>query len=67
MTIERDNVVRLSSRDWISIVGIVVAVSSGVLAAFIHHDRLLMRVVTQQESLSDRLAKIEAKIEVSRN
>lgn len=67
MTIERDNIVRLSARDWIAIVGIVVAVSSGVLAAFVHHDRLLMRVVTQQESLADRLSKIEAKIEVARN
>jgi len=67
MTLEQNNIVRLSARDWIAIVGIVVAVSSAVLAAFIHHDRLLMRVVTQQESLADRLAKIEAKIEVSRN
>lgn len=67
MTIENTNTtVRLSARDWIAIVGITVSVCAGVLAAFIHHDRLLMRVVTQQESMSERLHKIEAKIEVDR-
>lgn len=67
MTIENTHTtVRLSARDWITIVGITLSVCGGVLAAFIHHDRLLMRVITQQESMSDRLHKIEAKIETDR-
>jgi len=67
MTLERGNVVRLSARDWIAITGLLLTITAGVLAAFIHHDRLLMRLVTQQETLSERLAQIEAKIERSRN
>jgi hypothetical protein len=67
MTLERGNVVRLSTRDWIAIMALMVTITGGVLAAFIHHDRLLMRLVTQQETLSERLAKIESKIERTRN
>ena len=67
MTLERGNVVRLSARDWIAITGLLLTITAGVLAAFIHHDRLLMRLVTQQETLSERLAKIEAKIERTRD
>jgi|688.fasta_scaffold398957_4 hypothetical protein len=67
MTIEKtQTTVRLSARDWIAIVGITITVLAGVLAAFIHHDRLLMRVVTQQEMMSDRLHKIEGKLEADR-
>jgi hypothetical protein len=67
MTIEKtQTTVRLSARDWIAIVGITITVLAGVLAAFIHHDRLLMRVVTQQEMMSDRLHKIESKLEADR-
>jgi hypothetical protein len=51
MTREQDNIVKLSVRDWAAIIGLVIAVSGGVLSAFMHHDRLLMRVVTQQESI----------------
>jgi hypothetical protein len=67
MTIEKTQTTdRLSARDWIAIVGITITVLAGVLAAFIHHDRLLMRVVTQQEMMSDRLHKIEGKLEADR-
>lgn len=67
MTIEHTNTtVRLSARDWIAIVGITLSVCGGVLAAFIHHDRLLMRVVTQQEAMAERLHKIEANLEIDR-
>lgn len=67
MTIEHTNTtVRLSARDWIAIVGITLSVCGGVLAAFIHHDRLLMRVVTQQESMAERLHKIETSLEIDR-
>lgn len=63
MTREADNVVRLSVRDWVAIGTLVVAVLSGMLGAFIHHDRVLMQVVTQQQAANARLDKIEAKLE----
>jgi hypothetical protein len=67
MTIEHTNTtVRLSPRDWLTIIGITITVCGGVLAAFIHHDRLLMRVVTQQEAMAERLHKIEATLEADR-
>jgi hypothetical protein len=67
MTLERDNIVRLSARDWIAIAGIATGICIAVLGAFMHHDRLLMQVVTEQQSINRRLDKIETKIENNRN
>lgn len=58
-------VVRLSARDWIAIVGLAITVSGGVLAAFIHHDRMLMQVVTQQQNITSRLDKIETRLDAN--
>lgn len=66
MTIEQNNVVRLSARDWIAIVGLSITVSGAAIGGFMHHDRLLMRVVTQQEAMAERLHKIEATLEADR-
>lgn len=63
MTLEQNNVVRLSARDWIAIVGLSMTLSGAVLGAFLHHDRMLMRVVTQQESINARLDKIERQLD----
>ena len=63
MTMDRHNVVRLSSRDWISIVAIVIGIMGSFLGAYLHHDRLLTRVAMQQEMIDYRLSKIEQKIE----
>jgi uncharacterized membrane-anchored protein YhcB (DUF1043 family) len=64
MTLESNGtVVRLSARDWIAIVGIAITVMGGVLTAFIHHDRMLMQVVTQQQNINDRLNKIEHRLD----
>lgn len=63
MTLERGNVVKLSGRDWIAIVGLTVGVLGSVLGAFMHHDRLLIQLVTQQENIKARLDKIESKLE----
>jgi hypothetical protein len=67
MTREADNVVSLSIRDWTAIIALVLTVSSGVLYAYLHHDRLLTQLVIQQQSMNHRLEKIEAKIEANRN
>jgi uncharacterized membrane-anchored protein YhcB (DUF1043 family) len=63
MTREADNTVRLSIRDWVGIMAVVVTVMIALLSAFLHHDRLLMQVVTQQQEMDKRLTKIETKLE----
>ena len=63
MTIEHNNVVRLSARDWAGIIGVSLTLMTILGSAYLTHDRLLMQLVTQQESINRRLDKIEAKIE----
>lgn len=63
MTIEANNVVRLSARDWIAIVAILVVIMTTIGSAYIAHDRLLMQLVTQQQAINGRLDKIEDKLE----
>lgn len=64
MTLEQDKMtVRLSARDWIAIGGIAVTILGGVLTAYLHHDRLLMQIVTQQAAGNERLNKIETRLE----
>jgi uncharacterized membrane-anchored protein YhcB (DUF1043 family) len=66
MTIERDNTVKLSIRDWTAIIAVVLTISGGVIGAFMHHDRLLMRLITQQENINARLDKIERQLDAGR-
>jgi hypothetical protein len=64
MTLEQDKMtVRLSLRDWIAIAGIAITILGGVLPAYLHHDRLLMQIVTQQAAANERLNKIETRLE----
>jgi uncharacterized membrane-anchored protein YhcB (DUF1043 family) len=67
MTRHANNVVTLSVRDWTAIIGIVLTVSSGIMYAYLHHDRMLTQLVMQQQSMNQRLEKIEAKIENRRD
>lgn len=67
MTLEQDKItVRLSARDWIAIAGIAISLLGGVLTAYLHHDRLLMQIVTQQAAANERLNKIEVQLERNR-
>jgi len=66
MTLERNNVVKLSVRDWVAIATLATVLSGAVLGAFLHHDRLLMRLVTQQENINARLDKIERQLDTGR-
>jgi len=64
MTIENTNIkVSLSTANWIGIAAIALTLLGMLIPAYINHDRLLMQVVTNQESMSKRLDKIEAKLE----
>lgn len=64
MTLEQNNVVKLSVRDWAGIIAVAITLLSILGSAYLTHDRLLMQVVTQQQSINDRLNKIENKLEV---
>lgn len=63
MTLETMQTVKLSFRDWVAICTLLFAVMATLFAAFMHHDRLLVQLVTQQESANNRLDKIELKLE----
>jgi hypothetical protein len=68
MTIENGTtLVRLSVKDWVPIIGITLTVLSIMIGSFVHHDRLLTQLITQQEMNGKRLDKIETKIEATRN
>jgi heme exporter protein D len=67
MTLESNNAtVRLSIRDWIAIGAIAITILMSVLASYLHHDRLLVQVATQQQSMSQRLDRIEVNLDRSK-
>lgn len=66
MTLESTNAtVQLSFRDWLAIASIAITILISVLASYLHHDRLLVQVATQQQSMSQRLDRIEANLDRS--
>jgi hypothetical protein len=65
MTLEHNNVVRLSARDWAGIIGVAITLLTILGSAYLTHDRLLMQLVTQQESINRRLDKIEDKLDAT--
>lgn len=67
MTLESNNsTVHLSFRDWIAIAAIAITILGSVLASYLHHDRLLVQVATQQQAMSHRLDRIEANLDRSK-
>lgn len=67
MTLESNNAtVRLSTRDWIAIGSIAMTILVAVLSSYLHHDRLLVQVSTQQQSMSQRLDRIEVNLDRSK-
>jgi hypothetical protein len=66
MTVEQNNIVKLSLRDWAGIIGVALTLLTILGSAYLTHDRLLMRLVSQQEAMNARLDKIERQLE-SRN
>lgn len=63
MTIEQNNIVRLSARDWAGIIGVAITLLTILGSAYLTHDRLLMRLVSQQEAMNARLDKIERQLD----
>jgi hypothetical protein len=66
MTVEQNNIVKLSLRDWAGIIGVALTLLTILGGGYLTHDRLLMRLVTQQEAINARLDKIDRQLE-SRN
>jgi hypothetical protein len=67
MTLESNNAtVHLSIRDWIAIASVAFTIIVAVLASYLHHDRLLVQVATQQQAMSQRLDRIEVNLDRSK-
>ncbi len=63
MTLEKDMTVKLSIRDWVAIGALAAGILGSVMTAWLHHDRMLVQIVTQQGAANARLDKIEARLE----
>lgn len=60
MTINGTNTtVHLSVKDWVGIVGVAFSILSAIMAVYIHHDRQLTEVITRQETILERVNRIE--------
>lgn len=51
--------VTLSTKDWVTLLSIVVPVAVLVVFGWLRHDRMLTELVVHQVSLSDRLERVE--------
>ena len=51
--------VTLSVKDWVMTLSILVPVAVLVVFGWLRHDRLLTTLIVQQESLNDRLERVE--------
>lgn len=51
--------VTLSVKDWVTMLGVVIPVAVLVVFGWLRHDRLLTTLIVQQESLNDRLERVE--------
>ena len=56
-------VVTLSAKDWLTLVGILMPVVVLVIFGWIRHDRLLTEVVANQIMLKDRLERVETNLD----
>ena len=70
MTKNHNQVVTLSLRDWVGLVGIFVTLIVVILAGYLRHDRYLTEVIVRQEYLAEsqdimneRINKIEERLE----
>lgn len=54
-----EDTVRLSIRDWFGILACVMTVMSMFIGSYLHHDRMLTEVLTRQQTIVDRVERIE--------
>jgi hypothetical protein len=66
MTVEPgSNIVKLSAGDWFKIGGVALGLAASLIGVYLHHDRLLTQLVTQQQYTNNRLDRIETKLDES--
>ena len=53
------DVVQLSTRDWIAAIALVLPISIFIISGYLRHDRMLTQVIVQQQSLSERMIRVE--------
>lgn len=62
-TEDGNNHVKLSFRDWVGLIAVAISVLSVMMAAFLHHDRALVQISVQQQSIEKRLDRMETQLE----
>ena len=55
--------VRLSPRDWIAILVVLVGIASAFAAGYLRHDRMLSELVAGQRMTDHRLSVVERKLD----
>ena len=57
------NTVHLGAKDWVGILGVAFTILTAILAVYVHHDRQLTTLITRQEMILDRQARIEDQLD----
>ena len=57
------DIVQLSSRDWLVVMTIVVPIFLFVVHGYLRHDRMLTQVITHQQSIGERLQRVESTLD----
>ena len=57
------DIVQLSSRDWLVVMTIVVPIILFVVHGYLRHDRMLTQVKTHQQSIGERLQRVESTLD----
>jgi hypothetical protein len=73
MTKNHSQIVTLSVRDWVGLLGITLTLIVVILAGYLRHDRYLTEVIVRQgymaetqDRMSDRINQIESRLEGDR-
>jgi hypothetical protein len=65
MTRDHSNprVVNLAGRDWIGIITIAITLLVLIATTYLRHDRLIVEVLTRQQTITDRLERMETQMD----
>lgn len=58
-------VVNLATRDWIGLITIAVTLLVLIAASYLRHDRLIVEVLTRQQTITDRLERMETQMDTT--
>ena len=57
------DVVQLSTRDWLAAMALILPISIFIISGYLRHDRMLTQVIVQQQSLSERMIRVESTLD----